>query len=319
MIGPAAPVPFDPGCLRFATDLRRAGTEPSRGGGWHHVRHGVWVEARVWAALNLTQRHAAFVHATALQRRVEERFVAAGSAAAAVWGLPRIEPWPDHVRHLVTNRRVRGSAIIRPLLGADVEPVMVHGLLLTPAARTVVDLARTGSLVSAVAAADQALRHGLCTPEQLAAEVAAIPRRAAGRVPAALTRDLANPLSMSAGESLSRVRMFELNLPKPVLQRELRDDDGLIGLVDFWWKGVVGEFDGRIKYRVPEGTTADEAARILWREKKREDRLRRSSRVARWVWSDALRADRLLQTLGRVGIRPVARPQWFDLGSSASS
>jgi hypothetical protein len=40
-------------------------------------------------------------------------------------------------------------------------------------------------------------------------------------------------------------------------------------------EGVVGEFDGKMKYRVPAGASAEEAAEGVWREKKREDRLRR--------------------------------------------
>ena len=31
------------------------------------------------------------------------------------------------------------------------------------------------------------------------------------------------------------------------------DSAGLIGYVDFDWDGVVGEFDGKLKYKVPEG------------------------------------------------------------------
>ena len=54
--------PVRPGALRLASDLRRSGIEPSRGG-WHHVRRGVWVDAGVWATLDATQRYAAFTHA----------------------------------------------------------------------------------------------------------------------------------------------------------------------------------------------------------------------------------------------------------------
>ena len=315
MMGSQPPAPFDPGSLRLAADLRRAGTEPSREG-WRQVRHGVWVDEPTWTSLDPTQRHAAFVHATSLRRKLDEPLVVAGPSAAAVWGLPRIEPWPGHVRHLVSHRRVRGSALVRPLLGQPVEPVEVAGLLVTPVARTVIDLARSGSIVTAVAAADHALRHGLCTRQELEGEVAAIPARAAGRTRAALTRDLADPLSMSAGESLSRVQMFRHNLPRPELQREVRDEDGLVGVVDFWWEGVFGEFDGRVKYRVPEGADAHEASAILWREKQREDRLRRRGVVARWVWADAVRPDGMLRHLARAGITPMARPMWFDLGST---
>lgn len=145
-------------------------------------------------------------HATVLLRRLEDPVVCAVEAAATVWGLPRIEAWPRHVRHLVSGRRVRGSSLLRPHLGAEVEPVEHQGLLVTPVARTVVDLARTGSLSTAVAAGDHALRHGLCTAEDLKTQVDLIPAGGPGRVRATLVHDLANPLGMSPGEGLSRVR-----------------------------------------------------------------------------------------------------------------
>jgi len=74
----------------------------------------------------------------------------------------------------------------------------------------------------------------------------------------------------------------------------------------------VGEFDGRTKYRIPAGASAEEVGRVLWAEKKREDRLRRRTRVARWVWADLLRPDRLLAILTDQGVRPERRSTWLD-------
>lgn len=318
MNGPPAPVPFDAGLLRRGRDLRAAGVEPARGG-WHQVRNGVWMTESDWRHLTPEHRHAALVHATALCLEREEP-VFALTSAAVVWGMPRIEPWPDAVRLLVdTPSRGRGSPLVRPHVGRDADVLTVRGIRVTSAARTVVDLARTSSLVSAVAAADHALRHGLCSREQLLAEVQAVPRRVRGRLTAQLVNALADPASMSAGESLSRVQMFLLNLPKPELQREMRDEAGLIGFVDFGWDGIVGEFDGKVKYGVPEGSSAAEAAEALWREKQREDRLRRRGRVVRWVWSTAIDRNRLGAHLANHGIRPLPTNTWIDLGSKAAS
>ena len=208
---------------------------------------------------------------------------------------------------------MRGSAGIRPHLGAEAEAVDLHGLRVTSVARTVVDLARTGSLATAVASADHALRHGLCRVEDLRSEADAVPRRARGRPLASLVADLADGDSMSAGESLSRVQMFLLGLPRPRLQVPHDDEAGLIGIVDFDWGEVVGEFDGKVKYRVPEGADPEEAAEVVWREKRREDRLRVDSRVARWTWEIALERNRLGQVLAAQGVRPDPRASWFDL------
>ena len=132
--------------------------------------------------------------------------------------------------------------------------------------------------------------------------------------PRRLVADLADADSMSAGESLSRVQMFRLGVPRPRLQVPHDDDQGLIGVVDFDWLGVIGEFDGKLKYRVPPGASPEEAAEIVWREKKREDRLRVGSRVARWTWEVALDRDRLgRRTRGAGGAtgpsRLVVRPR----------
>jgi hypothetical protein len=129
---------------------------------------------------------------------------------------------------------------------------------------------------------------------------------------------LADARSMSPGESLSRAVMFRLSLPRPDLQVTVEDADGLVGIADFGWPGVVGEFDGRGKYGVGPDSDPAEAAEVLWREKRREDRLRRQVRVARWTWADALDERRLAGILGEQGIRPLARTTWIDLGAVAS-
>lgn len=311
MLGPPRHPPFDPSQLSRTADLRRAGTEPSRGG-WRQVRTGVWLPEASFAALTPVDRHAALVHATMRTHRAGESVRFAGESAAAVLGIPRISDWPTTVRHLVTRRGVSGSSVLRPLLGGESECVRVHGLLVTPPARTVVDLARYGTLQDAVTAADYCLRHRMCTRDDLAAELALVPRRARGRASAARAVAIADGLSMSPGESFSRVQMFRLLIPKPRLQVSFSDADGHIGDVDFAWEGTVGEFDGRTKYRIPAGASQEEAGRVLWAEKKREDRLRRQTRVARWVWSDLLRPHRLLAILADQGVRPERRSTWLD-------
>ncbi|WP_148232483.1 hypothetical protein [Janibacter sp. HTCC2649] len=227
MLGPPRHPPFDPSQLRRTADLRHVGTEPSRGG-WQQIRTGVWLPESNFATLSPVDRHAAFVHATALSHRNGESLQLACESAAAVLGVPRISRWPTTVRHLVTRRGVSGSSVLRPLLGGEAECVLVQGILVTPPARTVIDLARYGSLDDAVTAADYCLRQSLCTRADLAEELARVPARASGRALAQTVVGLADGLSMSPGESLSRVQMFRLRIPKPRLQVSFTDDEGLI-------------------------------------------------------------------------------------------
>lgn len=314
MLGLPAPLPFDPQVLRLYSALRQQGVDPQRDGAWTRVRRGVWVEATCWSALTPEQQHAARAHAVSLVCDCDRSWVFAHETAAAIWGLPRIETWPDAVRTVVVGARLRGSPGVRPMRGAEVDDVVVNGIRVTPVARTVVDLARTASLPTAVAAADHALRHGLCTRHELASEADAVPPRLRGRPQASLVVDLADANSMSAGESLSRVQMFRLGVPRPRLQVKHEDEHGLIALVDFDWDGVVGEFDGKMKYRVPPDADPREAAEIVWREKKREDRLRVRSQVARWTWEVALDRGRLGAVLAAKGVRPDSRVSWFPVG-----
>ena len=279
------------------------------------MRRGVWVPAAVWESLTPDQQHQAFVHATVLECRDREGIVLAAHSAAAIWGLPRIEPWPRQVSVLDPTGAMGGSRYVRPRTAAPVEPVTIRGVQVTPVARTVVDLACTGTLDTALAAADQALRLGLCIRAEIETEVAQLPAGARGRVAARLMVDLADGDSGSAGESLSRLQMFRANLPRPTLQEKFVDDAGLIGVTDFGWEGLIGEFDGKLKYRVPEEATAREAGEIVWREKKREDRLRRHRPVARWTWATALTTATLARHLIGHGLRPEPRSTWVDLGA----
>ena len=87
-----------------------------------------------------------------------------------------------------------------------------------------------------------------------------------------------------------------------------------IGYVDFDFAGVIGEFDGRMKDRVPEGAGPAEAGRSSGGTK-REDRLRRHKQVARWVWSVARDTGALARLLLDHGVRPEPRSTWIDLGA----
>lgn len=77
----------------------------------------------------------------------------------------------------------------------------------------------------------------------------------------------------------------------------------LLGRVDFWWPDLhlVGEFDGRLKYRAELGGAR--AKDTVWREKLREDALRALGlRIVRWTWDDALHPARLVRILAAAGV-----------------
>ncbi|MEO6531091.1 MAG: hypothetical protein ABIN10_09790 [Specibacter sp.] len=88
-----------------------------------------------------------------------------------------------------------------------------------------------------------------CSVDELLAAAQFLPSRAA-QLRTMKVIGFASGLSGSAGESLSRVRMFEMGFPVPVLQQKFELGGGRNEFVDFWFKKqrIVGEFDGNGKY-----------------------------------------------------------------------
>jgi hypothetical protein len=77
-------------------------------------------------------------------------------------------------------------------------------------------------------------------------------RRRRGRPQAALVVDLADGDSMSAGESLSRVQMFRLGSASAAAAGQARGRAGADRHTSTsTGTASVGEFDGKVKYRVP--------------------------------------------------------------------
>lgn len=269
------------------------------------IRFGAYTSARAWASLDSLERYRLRVLAAG---RAFKDPLFSHDSAAALWRLPRVGAWPSGIHVSIPEGRGARSvpSVRRHTVSSAPHAAVVEGLRTTTVARTVVDLGRSWSTCAALSAADHALHTGLVAPEELRAELEAV-----GAVPGARRARrvvlAADGRSESVGESLSRARMIELGLPAPVLQHEVRDGEGAIGRVDFWWPGLglVGEFDGRLKYRVHGLTDGRLVEERVWAEKLREDRLRGAGlRVVRWTWDVALDASALAARLAAAGLHP---------------
>lgn len=167
-------------------------------------------------------------------------------------------PWPAEV-HFLTERASGGRSdpgIRKHGVGIDTQFVtMLDGLPVTTLERTVVDLAATLDLKSAVAAADRALhidRFGraqrLATkPALLETLDGMLPFR--GSVRARAIIEFATHQSGSPAESGSRVNIALNGFPEPELQHPFVVNGRNVE-TDFYWSryDAIGECDGKGKY-----------------------------------------------------------------------
>lgn len=283
----------------LAVRLRRA--ELSR------VRRGAYVEGALPA--DPVARHRQLVAAT--MPLLAEDAVVSHRSAAVVHALPLLADPPTRVE--VTRPSARGGrdrgrvhAVAAPLVPGEV--LLVDGLRVTSLARTVVDVARTRPFVEAVATGDAVLARGV-SPFDLEAALTSAVRRPGVAAARRAVRFL-DGRSESVGESMSRVVLAHAGVPAPQTQLVIVDDRGReVARCDFGWveHGVVGEFDGRVKYGrlVRSGETSED---VVWREKLREDLIRDLGwEVVRWTWRDLEHPEALLARLERAFRRAAAR------------
>jgi hypothetical protein len=260
------------------------------------VRRGVYARSTSYDALDRLARHKVDTQAALLRLREPSTL---SHESAAVWtGLPLL--LPDLRTVHVTRPELRVS---RREAGIHHHPgslpvahaAVVDGVAVTAPARTAVDIARCADFARGLAAADSCLRAGTNRSDLLAVMefCASWPGAlAAGRAVSRADGRAANP-----GESWSRAVLIEAGIDPTGLQFEVRDAAGLVGYADFVWEDrmTLGEFDGRLKYAVPPGAGPEEAARVVWAEKRREDRFRGEGyQVVRWGWEDLFRPAQLV-------------------------
>ncbi|MCU1480272.1 MAG: hypothetical protein JWQ19_1058 [Subtercola sp.] len=278
----------------------------------HRIRRGVYIAASRWSLLNPDERYLLRCRAECDSK--ESRPVLSHWSAAVVHGIPVIDGWPPTVHRLVergSGGRTRNSVVAHPTRLDAVDIVEIDGMLVTSAARTVIDLASVCSPLSAVAAADFALhrkrRGHLVKADLYEALAAARPIKTHARIERIL--DFSTELADSPAESVSRVNMYASGFVIPVLQSEYSDAEGLIGAADFDWQAFdhLGEVDGKQKYLKAEYLHGRSPGQVVYEEKVREDRFRAlPKKVSRWDWHCAVDPARLRAFLLNAGV-PLRR------------
>ncbi|MGJ6981185.1 hypothetical protein ACSDQ9_11760 [Aestuariimicrobium soli] len=221
-------------------------------------------------------------------------------SAAVMWGIPL---WRlNHGRRVWVTRadstrgNIRGPVHAHNCPWSPAEVTELDGVPLTTMTRTAVDLGRAFGADVGIVACDWVRRQGVSAEELN--EVLARHRRRPGVVAARLAATQASPLAESPAESVSRLRMFQLGLPRPAEQVEVRTPWGqLVGRGDFGWEEerLLGECDGRTKYDHPDGGRASDA---VVAERWRAARLASHGwALVRWMPDDLQRPETFRRTI----------------------
>jgi len=175
-----------------------------------------------------------------------------------------------------------------------------HGVRVTTAARTVIDLARTRPFMDGVVAADAAIRMLKANRPELLGIITDC-TRSPGLDGARRVVEFSNGLSGSPLESCARVVFDAYGLPPPELQATIHagykvgDDGKLLYLaeyhdyvVDFLWQDrmTIAETDGKLKYK-----SGQDAIRQAKRDTLLQDQ---GYRVVHITWDDLFRHPQLV-------------------------
>ena len=142
-------------------------------------------------------------------------------------------------------------------------------------------------LDQSVVMADSAIHRGVVASEPLT-DLAESWKRMPESRHVRLAVRLMDGRSESPGETLGRLVFWRGGLPRPELQVKVEGPLGQVAYTDYGWQeqGVVGEFDGRVKYlrSFREGETPSD---VVVREKQREDWITETGRVVRRLtWAE---------------------------------
>lgn len=264
------------------------------------VRHGAFVDGRIWRRANEVARHVLGCHAVALSHSPP---VAISHTSGAL--LHGVQAWGVDLGKVHVSRPASAVGRVHRDVAYHRDPVAVlrsiDGTPTLDAAPSVLGAACVNGVEAGVVLVDSAYHLGICTPADLLAEFEG--RRGwPGTARLQITLRLAQPGAESVAESRMRYLFWQRGLPKPELQYVVRDGSEVIGISDFAWPayGLLGEFDGRIKYEEllrPGERPSD----VVVREKKREDRMREATGWAmiRFTWADLNDPDRTEERVRR--------------------
>jgi len=296
--------------LLFVDEAIAVGEDPrrfrelARQGMLIRVRRGAYCVREAWERLGERERHVLRIRAAVHDLRNRDVLVA-GRSAAALWDMPTLGDWPKEVQLLAPYRNGGKSepGVRRSSAGYEgATRAEIDGIPVTTAARTALDLGRIEGFVPGVMALDWLRsRHGYSRDRIREELVQAKLHNGVAQLIRMI--EFSDPLSESPGESATRAVIQLLGFEAPELQVVFTDAQGEMQ-TDYFWRSVrvAGEFDGKVKYTRDEYTGGD-PSEVVWKEKLREDRLRRQvNGMVRIVWPEVMNPPRLAALLRDAGV-----------------
>ncbi|GAA4822885.1 hypothetical protein GCM10023353_34400 [Tomitella cavernea] len=280
------------------------------------LRRGAYVSTDALGQADALERHR--LQITAAVHDLRRPAAVSHVSAAVVLGLPLWNADGALVRvHMTRSGSGNGNSNVRKIMHSvplpDDQVIEFDGISVTSAARTIVDIAGMGLFEQAVCMGDHALNNALISVDDLDTALGSL-RGCKGAAQARAAVRAMDLRSESVGETRCRLLLTRLGLAPTSLQRVVRYEGKYIARVDFSHddEGIVGEFDGMVKYRL-HGQTGEAQSRALADEKAREERLTSLGlKVVRIVWKDLVDPDAIVGRYSRA--RTLARnsppPLW---------
>jgi len=289
-----------------ARDLGLEGRDVGRlraRGALERIRWGAYALRSDWVGWDDRARHLALARAVSMQLQAPFTFSHLTAAVAHDLPLHRADLSQVHVTRADGSGLTRHQAGVWHHDGPAGEVVDASGLPVTSLARTAFDVARVVDLHAGVVTADAVLARGV-SPDALS-DQAERAQHWPGSGAAGRAIRLGDGRSESPGETLARLAFRAVGLPAETLQLDVVTDLGP-ARTDFAWpsQGVVGEFDGRIKYgRLLR--PGQEPSDVVVAERQRELAIERAGwKVVRFTWSEIWDADRVRHRLLDAFVRP---------------
>lgn len=259
-----------------------------------------------WNTLPRHEQYRRIIRSLATQH---PNWIFCGMTAAALYGVNTSQRYMDTAL-IATSRHshVRDYSNIRHLYLRDHTYVIVDGVRVTPLDRTIFDCVRHLSLPDGLAVLEATLREQLCTKTDLMESFTTLPGKKRAAALRALTH--ATGRTENGGEAFAYGVMVEAGYAPPDLQVEIPHPDNpmRVDRVDFAWRTndgrlIVGELDGRVKYKDSAMYVNGNLPDTVIAEKEREERIQLTADVLfRFSFFEALQREPLIRKMNRYGV-----------------